>query len=305
MRLPAVVAALLACASLLPAAGNGEQSITVYYSSSLNGNLDGCQCRGNPRAGLVKRAAWLRAQREVERSVLVDAGDILDVYPDDLLARGILESYADLGYDAVAVGDQEFANGIDRLLEYREGSPLLSNNLALCPDENRCVFFSVQPLLISRSGIRVGVFALIDPEVFALYPGELTNALKISAPADLAPVILEELREEGAELTILLYHGPYERARELALQLRGLDVLVLGHEQRLIDAEAAGDTTIVSPGAEGNRLGILTVSLDPRGRRRVDNRFELFRWETSPDDPAVRRRIAEYREAMRGRVIER
>jgi len=47
---------------------------------------------------------------------LVDAGDIIDELPDKELTRHIFEVYQELGYDAIAVGDQEFSNGVDRLL---------------------------------------------------------------------------------------------------------------------------------------------------------------------------------------------
>ena len=50
-----LAAALLWLAALSPAA-----ALTVLYSASLNGNLDGCDCRSHPRAGLAARAAWLR-----------------------------------------------------------------------------------------------------------------------------------------------------------------------------------------------------------------------------------------------------
>jgi 2',3'-cyclic-nucleotide 2'-phosphodiesterase/3'-nucleotidase len=305
MKGTGITLVLLLCASMLPAGGESERSVTLLYSSSLNGNLDGCDCKGSPKAGLVKRAAWLRAHRQPDESVLVDAGDLFDVYPDPLLAQAILDTYAELGYDAVAVGDQELAEGVEALLAYRERYPLYCHNLSLCPDDTRCVFFSLQPLLLQRGGVRIGLFALVDPEVFTLYPEELKKALKIAPPEAAAVGAMEDLRDQGAELVVLLYHGPYDAARALALGVDGLDVLILGHEQRLIDAETAGGTIIVSPGDEGNRLGVLSIAVDRRGTLRVENRFELFRWESSPDDPTVRRRAEEYRTEMRRRINER
>ena len=70
----------------------------------------------NPVAGLVKRAAFLRSLETSGPSLILDAGDIFDEYP---LAAHILQVYAELGYDAIAVGDQEFTNGAAGLLEYK------------------------------------------------------------------------------------------------------------------------------------------------------------------------------------------
>ena len=63
------------------------------------------------------------------------------------------------------------------------------------------------------------------------------------------------LRKEKVDIKVLLYHGGYESAVKLAKSIEGIDVIVVGHEQKLIEAEKAGKTIIVSPGAEGNYLG--------------------------------------------------
>ena len=104
------------------------------------------------------------------------------------------------------------------------------------------------------------------------------------------------------ELTVLLYHGPYQSAKQLAESLPGVDVLILAHEQRLIEPRRIGDTILTSPGEDGNRLGILTVKILPEGRFEYSNNFRLFSWHDDPDDPVVRRRIDEYKNKLRERL---
>jgi 2',3'-cyclic-nucleotide 2'-phosphodiesterase (5'-nucleotidase family) len=282
--------------------GNGERTLTILYSSSLNGNLDGCDCKGHPRGGLVKRAAWLRTLEKPERILLVDGGDLLDPYPDPDLATAIFDTYLELGYTAIAVGDQEFANGVDRILEYREQYPLMAHNLTLCPDENRCVFFSTTPQIVERAGLRIGLFALLDPGVFALYPAELTNKLKIQDPRTAARIQLTYLAEQEVEITVLLYHGPYQGAKQLAEAVAGVDVLIVAHEQRLIEPRRVNGAILASPGEEGNRLGILTLKVKADGNVEYSNLFRLFSWQEDPDDPSVRRRIDEYKRRLRERI---
>lgn len=301
---PTVLVLALAAASL-SARGDGERTLTILYSSSLNGNLDGCDCKGHPRAGLVKRAAWLRSLDEPEQILLVDGGDLLDPYPDPALAGAILEAYLELGYTAIALGDQEFANGLETLLEYRERYPLMTHNLSICTDENRCIFFSTTAQIVERAGMRIGLFALIDPQVFTLSPAELKNKLKIQDPRTAARNQLLYLTEQGVEITAALYHGPYQEAADLAQNVAGIDVLILAHEQRLIEPRRIGDTILTSPGEDGNRLGILTLKVDAAGNLDYSNRFRLFSWEDDPDDPAVRRRIDEYKHTMRERLSSR
>jgi 2',3'-cyclic-nucleotide 2'-phosphodiesterase (5'-nucleotidase family) len=87
---------LLLFAALCAVPAGTETTLTIYYTASLNGNLDGCTCEMNPVAGLVKRAAFLRTLKSSGTTLVLDAGDIFDEYPDPDLAKHILEVYREL-----------------------------------------------------------------------------------------------------------------------------------------------------------------------------------------------------------------
>jgi 2',3'-cyclic-nucleotide 2'-phosphodiesterase (5'-nucleotidase family) len=63
-----------------------------------------------------------------------------------------------------------------------------------------------------------------------------------------------------------------------------------------------GGAILASPGEEGNRVGTLRLKL--RGGRIVgySNEFRLFEYLRDPDDSSVRKRVDQYREAMRAKV---
>jgi 2',3'-cyclic-nucleotide 2'-phosphodiesterase (5'-nucleotidase family) len=296
----------LACAALLAhpgplRAGGSAERLTILYTSSLNGNLDGCTCKSQPRAGLVKRAAYLRSLAPSTSRLLVDAGDIFDPLGDDLIAGSILQTYGELKYDAIGVGDQEFSSGFSAFLKYAKSSPFLSNNLMVCPDPSLCFIVSPSARILSKGRYKVGMFALIDPGVFMLYPDEIRDKLEITPPNEAAETILQMLKEEKVDLTILLYHGSVEHAEEIARQVPGIDFIIVGHEQRLVDAEVVSGTLIVSPGEEGNRLGTLTVGFSEGKVRMLSNTFHVFRYIEDPDDPLVRQRIDSYRKTLEPR----
>jgi 2',3'-cyclic-nucleotide 2'-phosphodiesterase (5'-nucleotidase family) len=303
LRFPYCLAFLALFAGAVFAGGNGETKLTVYYTSSLNGNLDGCTCKAAPKAGLVKRAVFLRGLQDRSRSVTLDLGDIFTTDRDTLLSEAVLSTYGELGYDAVAVGDQETSDGIADLTGYRVRFPLLSNNLSVCIGE-ACRLFSPTPLTLKKAGLTVGIAALIDPEVFALYPKELKASLKIAPCVETAQAMLGHLREERVDVSILLYHGPLDSAVELARKVPGFDVVLAGHEQRLQEARRIGDSIVASPGEEGNRIGILELGVGSKGVMEFRNEFKRFDYFTDPDDPATRQRIEEYYRAMRARLKE-
>ena len=299
----------LALGGVVWSGGNREKRFQILYTASLNGNLDGCTCKSQPRAGLVTRAHFLRTHfmrtRAAEDTVLVDAGDILDVAADDLLAAEILDAYWELGYDAVAVGDQEFSNGLEMLIAYRDRYPLFAHNLALCPTEDRCLFFSTAPLILTRGGLQIGIFALTTEAVFRFADEAVKEGVKISSAQLAAEGMLERFVEDEVAVSVLLFHGHLEDARVLAEQVPGIDVIVVGHEQQLLEAERLGATVIVSPGEEGNRIGILTVSVAEDGTKRFKNDFKHFDYEGDPHDQALRQRIAHYQTQLKARLKAR
>lgn len=274
------------------ASGNKEKQIDIYYSASLNGNLDGCECKSNPRSGLVKRAVFLR-DLDKNSSVILETGDIFDVYPDKFLSSYILESYRDLGYDAIAVGDQEFSNGTTYLQNNLSRYPLLSNNLSILQSGGISEKISSYPLAIQKSGLRITILSVIEPEVFRFYPEDVKESIDIEDPSFVLPQLLKQNDTVKVDLRILLFHGNLKKARILAINNPSLNIIIAGHEQQIVDSEMIGNTIMVSPGAEGNNLGHLKVVSDGKNLIFYNN-FIKFDYMTDPDDSLIRSRINEY-----------
>ena len=301
----AAVAVLLAVPPGTFAGGRNELLLRILYTSSLNGNLDGCACGSVPKSGLVKRAAYLRAHR-LPNDLLVDAGDVFDVSADALLSRHILETYAELGYAAVAIGDQEFSNGIEALIDLRVGSALLCNNLAIRGQDGTETAFSDEPLVLNFGDVTVGIGSVLDPQVFLLYPKKLRDRLVLADPTESARQLARHLRSRGVACVVLLYHGTVESALETASDVAGIDVIIVGHEQRLIAPRRVGSTIVASPGEQGNRVGALSLRIGPAaaGVRGFTAEFVELSYLIDPDDPAVRARIESHKQELRARLRE-
>ena len=291
----------LATGAGVHAADFRSDPLSIYYTSSLNGNLDGCTCKTAPKAGLVKRAAVLRG-RDRDSSVLIELGDILDPLGDLDLAGHIFEIYAELGYDVIAVGDQEFADGAAAMVERSEVYPLVSHNLTVCPTEESCFIITMAPIVLERGDWRIAIVAVIDTEVFYFADPEIKKALKIEDPLLVAQTSLERLQGEELDARILLYHGSSHRLEELSGGLEGYDLVLSAHDQVLIDGRSMSGVPVYSPGPEGNRLGELTLRKNRRGMLTRKHSFRELSYSEDPDDPAVRGRIEEYIQKLRGRL---
>jgi 2',3'-cyclic-nucleotide 2'-phosphodiesterase (5'-nucleotidase family) len=297
---------VFAVAMLIPwtviGSGRQESRFVVYYTASLNGNLDGCTCVSRPRAGLVKRAAYLRSLPDRDFAILVDVGDFLDTLPDDLMPGIVLQTYTELGYAAVAVGDQELVNGAKALLSLREAGPVISNNLVLCPTPDACHIYSSAPIIVRTPWGTAGICSLINSDTFALHREETRAVVKVADPEETAKMLTKRLDGEGVTLSILLYHGSPEGAKRLATEVPGFDVIVVGHDQYLLEPVRSGDSLLVSPGEEGNRVGRLEITRTHSGTFSYRNSYRLFSYMNDPDDLPTRTRIDWYLETLKARL---
>jgi len=277
--------------------GHGKGELTIYYSNSLNGNFIGCDCKENPKAGLSKRIHYIRNNINPEKSVLIDGGDILDVYPDKKAASLIFDAYKRVGYDAVAVGDQEFTNGIEAFRGYADAYPLLCANLAVSADSGGKQILPGYKI-IDRGGYSVGIFSVIDPKVFQLYDRKLRNHIELQNPEKSASNMLDKMQAEGIDFSLLMYHGYARNAEKLLSRIKGVDIALITHEQKTINAETWNDTLVVAPGKNGNTLGMLTVKTTPQGELTYDNTFHTFRFLHDPDDKAFMEHVQKYKDSL-------
>ncbi len=282
------------------ASGDKEKQINIYYSSSLNGNLDGCDCSSNPKAGLVKRAIFLR-DIDKDNSLLLDTGDIFDVYRDTLLSDYILQSYIDLRYDAVAIGDQEFSNGADYILKGTDGNLIKSSNIRIKDNEGVFRQISGSHLLFKRADMVITVISIADPGIFRFYPDKLMDSIDIENPRTAIQRILNNPATEESDIVLLLFHGSLNKARDMASLFQSIDIIIAGHEQQILNGEMVGNTIIVSPGGEGNLLGDLEVRVQNQ-KLTFSNNFVAFNYLTDPDDPVIRNRIGEYNNILKQRL---
>ncbi len=288
-------AAALLSASLLPA-----QTLTIYYTASLRGNLDGCACERNRVAGLVKRAAF---QRTVPKDALVlDTGDILDATKDPDLTREILAVYKELGYAAVGVGETELSEGAPALAANARRFPFLGHNLQVRP-KAAWEPLSAKPLLLTRAGVRIAVLGVTEPKTLEGHKELKEGNLRLEDPLQTVARLAEESRRQGARLVIVLFHGEDAAARRLAEASPQVDLVLFGHAGWLVPPEKAGRALVSLPrGVRQPHRRAHPAAGPRRASTGFEHRMLAFSYEKDPDDPSVRERVRAYRKKLQERL---
>ena len=208
----------------------------------------------------------LRTYMNKEKDFLLDAGDFCDqksVMINGTHGVGGIELLKAAGYDAMAIGNNEFFAGIEYLEEMaNQNFPLLSANLFGLNKEN---IPGVLPyIILSRNELRVLVIG-ISP-----YWGENSEStaftdmcgIKLFEPIGFIQDILER-EKTNFDISILLSHGGIKKDRLIAQETVGLDCIIGGHSHTEMDApEYINGTWIHHSGCWAKYLGKLILEVD-------------------------------------------
>jgi hypothetical protein len=236
-------------------------SLTVLFAHDNQGVISSCGCPTNPSGGFAKRQTIIDKYRRVRPDVVVvDAGDMFPERPNAMKVKYLAKALGMAKYDAVAAGDQEFATGIDeiRSLAAEHNLPLICANVR---DEAGNLVFPAH-VIRQAAGRRIGIFAVVADGINATPPREWRKGLKIEPPIEAAKREVKDLA--GCNLIIALSHQPFAATQELARSVPEIDVVVSGHDLRLLrKPEVVGKTRIVASGPVGRELGVLTYTDGP------------------------------------------
>jgi 5'-nucleotidase/UDP-sugar diphosphatase len=291
-----VVLALLtgALLSMAPwAAAQGGYTLTVLHTNDVHAhilqfNSTGGDCSqadaaaGKCFGGVARRATEIaKVRAEGGNVLLVDAGDefqgtlFYTKYKGEEAQRFMNE----MGYQAMAVGNHEFDDGPGVLGSFVRGAkfPVLSANLDVSQEPELAGL--IKPYVVLQiGGEKVGVVGLTTEEVaINSSPGPHVAIEAVEAAAKEA---IGELEKAGVNKIVALSHVGFDRDKEVAAAIDGLDVIVGGHTHTYLsntDPAAEGPYPVVvkSPGgkpvlvvsdaAYGQALGRLDVTFDADG----------------------------------------
>lgn len=271
-----------------------SREITVIYTNSINGYLESCDCPENPFGGLVRRITAIKdLKKRYPDAILLDSGDNFPIRKNKLHAEYVLKMMGLMGYDAVGIGDQELLFGSDFLEKNINRLPFISANILACDDE-KCWNLTEAYKILEVSGIKVAVLSIFNPDVFLLFPNDLSKTIKINDHMETIKGLVPPLRER-ADILILLSHSGNDEDKRIAEEIPGIDLIVGGHSQTLHKKPVKiKNTIIVQAGKDGHRVGRLTLKLDKNNKIKTFEHEMILLIKDIPDDETGRSLIKEY-----------
>jgi len=191
----------------------------------------------------------LRTHMNKEKDFLLDAGDFCDqksVMINGTHGIGGIKLLKSAGYDAMAIGNNEFFAGV-AYLEDKEDIPGVLPYVILNRNELRVLVIGISPYWGE------------NPESTAFTD---MCGIKLFEPTPIIQDILER-EKENYDISILLSHGGIKKDRVIAEEIEGIDCIIGGHSHTEMDAaECINGTWIHQSGCWAKYLGKLTLELD-------------------------------------------
>lgn len=213
---------------------------------------------------LVKR---LRASRP--NSLLLDGGDTWQGSATSLWTKGqdMIDATKLLGVD-VMTGHWEFTYGQERLQQVLENDlkghiDFVAQNVVDKEFEDP-VF---DPFVIKElNGVPVGIIGQAFPYVPVAHPKRFVPDWQFGIREDQLQSNVEKVREQGAQIVVLLSHNGMDADLKLAKRVTGIDFILGGHTHDAIPdpveiSNRNGKTVVVNSGTNGKFLSVLDIDV--------------------------------------------
>ncbi|MDR6774569.1 5'-nucleotidase C-terminal domain-containing protein [Azospirillum sp. BE72] len=166
-----------------------------------------------------------------------------------------------IGVDAVTFGNHEFDFGPDALKQRMAESkfPWIGTNVR---EADGSAFATTVPSWTRTvDGITVGFIGLITPDTARL--SSAGTSLSFPPVPETAAAAVKELRAKGAAVVVALTHLTIEEDRQLAAKVKGIDLILGGHDHDPISFYE-GSTLILKAGQDARYLSVVKLAVETR-----------------------------------------
>ena len=256
---------VLVAAAALCACG---PKLVILHTNDTHSHMDPLR---DGTGGIIERAAFVDSVRKAEGSgkvLLLHAGDFDQgtTYYSQLHGELEVNMVNAMKYDAVALGNHEFDDGIENLTERvrRIECPVVCANLDLSSFE---LGKYVTPYtIINRGGMKIGIIGL-EADISTCVAKPISSRIPQLDAVEVVNKWSDFLHnEEKCDMVILLSHYGYEPDdQEIMPKLRGIDLVVGGHSHTFVDdfvyIEDADQKPVplITDGCWGLQMGMIKV----------------------------------------------
>lgn len=248
-------------------------------------------------------------ERKSQRNnLVVSAGDVFGNSTSEVekqKAEFALAAMQKMGYDAVALGDFDFVHGVEFLQAQLSRYPFFVCANVVWADTGkplanpvlyRTYRLDAAPNRPARA-VTVAVFGVMSDlltDTIDSLTKESPRRVQVLEPFEAARKVVAEARKR-AQLVVALAHMDEPQAKEMALHVPGIDVIVLGHAyyRKITQPQKVNSTLLVAESNAGKHMGQLILALNSMGGVEASAGCSVVLDDKVADDPEVARMLSE------------
>ena len=250
-------AAALAGALLLPVTGMAQNGKLTFLH--INDIYEIAPVKG--QGGFAPLMTLLKQERQRDSGAVTTVGG--DFLSPSLLSgttRGdqMIALFNAIGVDAVTFGNHEFDFGNDVLKARIAESKFPWVGTNVLAEDGKPYGGAVATWTKTVGDIKVGFLGVITPETARL--SSAGPDVRFTDVKESATAAVKRLKDDGANVIVALTHLTIEEDRELAFKVKGIDLVLGGHDHDPISVYE-GSTLILKAGHDGQYLGVVELAV--------------------------------------------
>ncbi|MBE7638604.1 bifunctional metallophosphatase/5'-nucleotidase [Sneathiella sp. P13V-1] len=272
--------------------------ITLLHTNDMG------EMAGKPGyGGFPELATLLKLHRDENPSAITTfGGDLISPSLMSGLSKGteMVAMMNALKLDVAVLGNHEFDFGADvaraRIKEAK--FKWLASNVRTVDGEDA---LGSTPIFLKKVGdFTVGFFGLTTEETVDLSsPGEKVEFANVIETGN---QMVAELKSKGADVIVALTHLDYAEDIKVARQVKGIHVILGGHDHRVIAMQENG-VSILQSGSDLRYLGVLDLDVsvvEKRGKKKLQviPSWEIVATKDIPANPEIAKMVSDYAMAL-------
>lgn len=217
-------------------------------------------------------------------TLLFDGGDTFHGTLPLIQSKGeaIVPILNKMGFSAM-VGHWDFAYGPQQLknIASQLNYPILGINVY---GEDNSLF--LPPYIIKEvEDLKIAVIGICSNIIDKTMPKNFSEGLKITDGSKELPGYIQKVKDEGANLIILLSHNGFPQDVDLLSNINGVDICLSAHtHNRLYETVKINNTVVIQCGCHGSFLGHMELNIQEK--KIIDFKYKLITIDTSvkPDN---------------------
>jgi 2',3'-cyclic-nucleotide 2'-phosphodiesterase/3'-nucleotidase/5'-nucleotidase len=176
-------------------------------------------------------------------TVVVDGGDAWQgtLISNTTNGQSVMDTMAQVQYDAAAIGNHEFDFGRDVLIDNIKKAkfPILGANI-IDDKTGKRVDWTQPYVIVEKDGLKIGIIGFATPQTTTTTKSTNIEGLSFVNPVPMAKELSAELRAKGVDIIMVTSHLPGEQNQKSAEIISELADLAKGTGNGTLDAIVGG-----------------------------------------------------------------